>query len=113
PENVRQYTEYEWAPNGEQLDVKIDLPEKDFDWTSDMESAVAVDREKKIYRVEARIPLSSIADTAPKAGTRWRVNCFRNRNAGKVFLAWNPTLASSAHVPEKMGWLEFVDEVAE
>lgn len=113
PNRVRQYTEYEWAPNGEQLDVKIDLPEKDFAWTSGMESAVAIDREKKIYRVEARIPLASITDQPPQVGTRWRVNFYRNDNAAKAFLAWSPTLASSAHVPEKMGWLEFVDDPAD
>ena len=56
-DNPKAYEEFEWAPNGEQLDVQIDLPKKDFDWTGHAESAVAVDRDAKIWRVEARIPL--------------------------------------------------------
>jgi Carbohydrate family 9 binding domain-like len=106
-ENVNSYTEYEWAPNGERLDVKIDLPSKDFPWNSGMQSAVRVDEENKIWRVEARIPLQAINDTAPKVGTRWRANLYRNDAANKVFLAWNPTLTGTAHHPQKFGWLEF------
>lgn len=109
PEQLTRYTEYEWAPNGEQLDLRLNLPEKDFPWSSGMESAVKIDEEKKIYRVEARIPMKSITDKAPQVGTRWRVNFYRNDNAGDVFLAWNPTLTETAHTPEKMGWLELIE----
>ncbi len=107
--NPKAYTEYEWAPNGEQLDVKIDLPKKDFDWTSNMESAVAIDRAAKVWRVEARIPLSSIGGDAPKLGTRWRANLFRHNVANKAFLAWNPTLTETTHTPERFAWLEFAE----
>ena len=72
------YKEFEWAPNGEQLDVKLDLPKKDFEWDGGVESAVAIDRDAKIWRVEARIPLASISDEAPRVGTRWRANLFRH-----------------------------------
>lgn len=109
PEQITRYTEYEWAPNGEQLDLRIDLPEKDFAWSSGMESAVVIDKEQKIYRVEARIPMKSITPLSPQPGTRWRVNFYRNDNASGAFLAWNPTLTSTAHTPEKMGWLELVE----
>ena len=108
-ENPNAYTEYEWAPNGEQLDVQIDLPKKDFDWTSKMEAAVVVDNAAKVWRVEARIPLSAISGDAPKPGTRWRANLFRHDVANKAFIAWNPTLTDTTHTPERFGWLEFVE----
>ena len=103
----RRYTEYEWAPNGEQLDLRIDFAEKDFPWSSGMESAVTVDRDLKVWRTEVRIPLSVISDSAPSAGTRWRLNLYRHDNANDVFLAFSPTLTRTAHTPEKFGWLEF------
>jgi predicted TIM-barrel fold metal-dependent hydrolase len=109
PENVNAYTEFEWAPNGEQLDVKIDLPAKDFPWQSGMQSVAKVDSQAKIWRVEARIPLQAISSIAPKVGSRWRANLYRNDAANDVFLAWSPTLTNTAHHPQKFGWLEFGD----
>jgi hypothetical protein len=107
PSEPRRYTEYEWAPNGEQLDLAIDFAEKDFAWTSGMESAVAVDRDAKVWRTEVRIPLSAISEAAPTGGTRWRLNLYRHDKAHNVFLAFSPTLTRTAHTPEKFGWLEF------
>ena len=77
------------------------------DWSSGVESAVAIDREKMIWQVEARIPLAAIGDRAPSAGTRWRMNLFRHDVANRAFLAWNPTLTDTTHTPERFGWLEF------
>jgi hypothetical protein len=109
PEQPQRYSEYEWAPNGEVLDLKLELPERDFGWQSGMESAVAVDHETKLWRTEVRIPLASISEVAPGKGTQWRLNLYRHDNAHRVFLAWNPTLTRTAHTPEKFGWLEFVE----
>lgn len=109
-ENINAYDEFEWAPNGEQLDVRLNLPEKDFPWSSGMESKAVIDRENKIYRVEARIPMATFTKSTPEAGTRWRAAIYRNDAANNVFLAWRPTLKATAHVPERFGWLELVDE---
>jgi hypothetical protein len=105
----KAYEEFEWAPNGERLDIKLDLPEKDFDWQSGMDSAVTIDRDKKIWRVETRIPLKAIADEAPKVGAKWRANLFRHDTAAKVFTAWNPSLTETTHTPERFGVLEFAE----
>jgi hypothetical protein len=42
---------------------------------------------------------------------RWRANFYRHDAANKAFLAWNPTLTGTAHTPEKLGWLKFVNQV--
>ena len=107
PSKIDHYTEYEWAPNGEKLDLKIAGEEKDFPWSSGMESVVRVDEEAKVWRAEVRIPLAAISQTPPKAGDRWRLNLYRHDRAGDVFLAWNPTLTKTAHTPAKFGWLLF------
>lgn len=109
PDHPQRYTEFEWAPTGETFDLRIDLPSKDFDWTASGESAVTIDEAAKIWRVEARIPLSALADQAPQAGTKWRINLFRHDKAEKGFLSLSPTLKGTFHAPERFGWLEFVE----
>lgn len=101
------YTEYEWAPNGEFLDLAIDGGAKDFGWSSGAESAVRIDSAARVWRVEARIPLASIAGAAPRPGVRWHVNLFRQDRAHGAALAFSPTLRPTFHAPDRFGWLEF------
>jgi predicted TIM-barrel fold metal-dependent hydrolase len=101
------YLEFEWAPNGETLDLSVTPEVKDFAWHGDAESTVAIDEEAKVYRVEVRIPLASLRAKPPAAEERWRANLYRNDAASGAFLAWNPTLTGTAHTPERFGCLEF------
>jgi predicted TIM-barrel fold metal-dependent hydrolase len=107
PMNVKRYTEFEWAPNGESLDLKVDLPDKDFGWTARAESAARVDEQARVWRIEVRIPLTALSDAAPKFGTRWRINLFRHDREHRAGLAFSPTLNRTFHTPERFGWLEF------
>lgn len=107
PGQLKRYTEFEWAPTGESLDLKIDLPAKDFAWTAHAKSAVQIDEAGKLWRVEVRIPLKSLCDTLPESGTRWRLNLFRHDRAHRAGLAFSPTLNRTFHTPERFGWLEF------
>jgi len=103
----QRYAEFEWAPTGEQLDLKVDLPQKDFAWSSGMQSAVSIDDSAKIWRAEVRIPLKSLSDKPPVPGARWNLNLFRHDAASHSGLAFNPTLQGSFHAPQRMGWLVF------
>jgi predicted TIM-barrel fold metal-dependent hydrolase len=105
-EKVTRYSEYEWAPTGEQLDLMLDLPNRDFEWSSRMESAVSVDESAKVWRVEVRIPMKSLSQIAPQPSTRWRINLFRQDKANRASLAFRPTLRPSFHIPERFAWLE-------
>jgi predicted TIM-barrel fold metal-dependent hydrolase len=107
PGQITHYTEYEWAPNNEALDLRIRRPDSDFGWSSGMEWQVVVDRPRKVWTCEVRIPLGALSDIAPQSGTRWRVNLYRIDRANQAFLALNPTLNRSFHTPERFGWLEF------
>lgn len=109
PQRPGRYTEYQVAPTNEKLDLKLDLPERDFAWSSRFETAVKVDKAAGLWTCEWRIPLSALADAKPAAGTRWRLNLFRCDRAHKAFLAWSPTLTGSFHVPEKFGVLELAE----
>ena len=101
------YSEYEWAPNGDRLDLNCDLPAKDFTWNSGMESAVSVDEAAHVWRAEIRIPIKALTKTGPRPGARWRINLFRHDTAADGFLAFSPTLTTTFHTPERFGWLEF------
>lgn len=107
PENINRYAEYEVAPTNERLDVLLNLPEKDFAWDGRWQSAVKIDRKRKVWTVEMRMPLELIASAHPVSGTRWRLNLYRCDKANDAYLAWSPTLKPSFHVPEKFGVLEF------
>lgn len=105
--NVRRYTEYEVSPTNERLDVRI--PEKDFAWSSGFESATRVDDKNRRWTAEMRIPWSASSESRPKPGARWRINLYRCDYANKAFLAFNPTLTGSFHVPDRFGFLEFTE----
>ncbi len=107
PARVKRYVELEVAPTGERLDVLVDLPDKDFAWTSKFEAAVKLDRRQRVWTTELRLPLESVAARPPRAGERWRLNLYRHSVAEKVFLAWSPTATATAHTPERFGWIEF------
>ena len=104
---TNRYAEFEVAPNGEWLDLMVDLPEKDFTWKSGFQAAVHADSAKKTWDTEMRIPLHSLAQTPPVPGTRWRLNLFRCDRHHKASLAWSPTLTATFHTPSRFGWLEF------
>ncbi|MBX3732138.1 MAG: amidohydrolase family protein [Verrucomicrobiae bacterium] len=106
-EHPRHYTEYEWAPNNEALDLQIRDSKPDFDWSSGMEWAVTVHPERRVWICEARIPLASLHGDAPVEGTRWRANVYRIDRANRAFLASNPTLSGTFHTPARFGWLVF------
>ena len=108
PNNVKKYTEFEVAPTGEKLDLRVDLPAKDFAWSSGFDAAVHIDEGAKVWTTEMRIPIAAICESAPVAGeTEWRLNLYRHSTADGAFLGWAPTATGSAHTPERFGYLKF------
>jgi len=107
PQNLGHYTEYQVAPTNERLDLRLQLPDRDFGWGSGFETAVRVNPRRRVWTAEMRIPLTALREARPGAGTRWRINLFRCDRAHDAFLAWNPTLTKTFHTPERFGVLEF------
>jgi predicted TIM-barrel fold metal-dependent hydrolase len=109
-DNPRRYAEFEVAPTNERLDLMVtNLPEKDFSWNSSFQSAVKVNEHSRVWTCEMRFPLTALGKTQPSVGTSWHLNLFRCDRANKAFLAFCPTLDGSFHVPERFGFLEFVE----
>jgi len=107
PANPKRYAEFQVAPTNEKLDLNLELPQRDFHWSSGFQTAVKVDQPAGRWTCEMRIPLKSLSSEKPTAGARWRLNFFRCDQANKAFLAWSPALTGSFHTPEKFGVLKF------
>ncbi len=113
--NIRRYKEFEVSPQGEwiDLDVNLDVPhhEDGWVWNSGFQVSARIDREKKIWYGAMRIPFAAIDPQAPRAGTVFRVNMFRMQGPAPDIksIVWQPTMKETFHVPERFGQLELVD----
>lgn len=108
-----KYFEFEIAPNGEWIDLGIEvLPAKrvtDWDYNSGIESKAVIEDNKIVMAI--RIAWKAFGKT-PKAGDIWLGNLFRCVGKGPTrgYLAWQPTKTKTPnfHVPGKFGELKFV-----
>lgn len=107
--NIRRYKEFEVSPQGEwvDLDVNLDTPnhEEGWVWTSGMEVASRIDRQRKIWNGAMRIPFASIDPHPAIAGNVLRANFFRWCALERTSAAWIPTMKPTFHVPEVFGAL--------
>lgn len=103
-----KYFEFEIAPNGEWIDLGIEIVQgkrnTDFDYHSGMESAARIDNDKVVMGI--KIPFNAFGKT-PTEGDIWLGNLFRcvGKDPTRGYLAWHPTKTGNPnfHVPEKFG----------
>src|SRR6185437_1846201 len=108
--NIRHYREFEMSPQGEWLDLDIDLsrsaPADGWTWNSGFEVAASIDTDHKVWYGAMRIPYRSIDSRAAAPGNLLRVNFYREQGPRQVESAWRPTMQRTYHVPEKFGTLK-------
>ena len=110
--NIRRYKEFELSPQGEWVDLDIDLDsahhEDGWIWNSAWQVAARIDHEKKIWYGAMRIPFKALDNRAPAPGSTFRVNLYRSQGppAKHISIAWQPTMSDRFHVPERFGLLE-------
>lgn len=108
---IRQYREYQVSPQGEWVDLEIDRdepkPEGGWRWNSGYTVKARLDREKKIWYGEMKIPIASIDQRPARRGNQMRINFYRLQGSepNKKRIAWQPTNAPTYHVPEAFGRL--------
>ena len=123
-ENIRHYKEFEVSPQGEWVDLDVDLdlphPEEGWVWESGCRVEARIDPAAKIWYGSMQIPLASIIDQSSArisepardrpaaAGDRFRVNFFRCQGSdpNRKEICWQPTFTETFHVPEAFGILE-------
>lgn len=122
--NINLYHEFQISPQSEWLDQPIDASQAKPGWgdvhlwNSGMQVKSRIDRVKKIWYGEMRIPLAAIEKRKPVDGLEMRVNVYRLQSAPKGrpkvhFLAWQPTGEWTPHRPKKFGLLKFVGAPAD
>ncbi|HTU49957.1 MAG TPA: carbohydrate-binding family 9-like protein [Acidobacteriaceae bacterium] len=109
---IDRYKEFEISPQGEWLDLDIDLKQPDkvalTSWKSGFQVAARIDHDRKIWYGSMRIPYASLEAGEAKAGSLLRINFFRSQGTKPVEMAWQPPLQASFHAPEQFGALKLV-----
>ena len=110
-QNIRRYKEFEVSPQGEWVDLDIDLDKQGnhdaVKWDSGFKVSARIDADKKIWYGAMQIPFASIDTRPPVAGNTLRIGLFRCQGptATRYLLSWQPTGTNRFHVPERFGTL--------
>jgi hypothetical protein len=114
--DIKRYREFEVSPQGEWIDLDIDLHnphhEDGWTWNSRFEVTARIDGSSKIWYGAMRIPFSAIDTRAPAPGNTLRVNLFRSQGppSSRREITWQPPMRNTFHVPERFGLLKLVGE---
>ena len=112
--NIRRYKEFEISPQGEWVDLDIDLDrphhEDGWTWNSGMKVSTRIEEPAHVWYGAMQIPYSAIDTRSPEAGNTLRINLFRCQGPAskRKYIAWQPTMSDSFHVPERFGILKLV-----
>jgi Carbohydrate family 9 binding domain-like len=114
-QNIQRYKEFELSPQGEWIDLDIDLTkphhEDGWVWNSGFQVAARIDPVAKIWYGAMRIPFSALQNDSPKATEMFRINFFRSQGppSNRVSITWQPPMRDTFHAPEKFGLLRLAD----
>jgi hypothetical protein len=108
---ISRYKEFQVSPQGEFVDLDIDLSDqktkKGIDWQSGFTVAAQVDEKRGIWYGEMKIPFVSLDAKPPKAGDELRIGLYRIEGSepNRIHVTWRPTGANTFHVPSAFGSL--------
>ena len=114
--NIKRYQEFEVSPQGEWIDLDIDLNkshhEDGWTWNSGFAASARVDATRHRWYAAMRIPLSAIDKRRPADGIEFRVNLFVSEGppSNHHAVTWQPPMSNTFHVPERFGWLRLTPE---
>jgi hypothetical protein len=112
--DIRRYKEFEISPQGEWLDLDIDLNmphhEDGWKWNSGFQVSARIDEAAHVWYGAMRIPYSSIDHRVAAQGNMLRINLFRSQGpaSARHEIAWSSPMSDSFHVPERFGLLKLV-----
>jgi hypothetical protein len=111
-QDIKHYREFEVSPQGEWIDLDVDLHkphhEEGWVWNSGLEVSARIDRRAHIWYGAMRIPYSAIDQRPVASGNVLRVNLFRSQGPAshRQEIAWQAPLSNTFHVPERFGLLK-------
>ena len=115
-DDIKRYQEFEVSPQGEWVDLDIDLhkPHHEVGWTwnSGFEKRARIDAASHRWYAAMRIPLTAIDRRKPEVGNTFRMNLFLSEGAPASHheVTWQPPMGNTFHIPERFGLLKLVDE---
>jgi len=113
--NIKRYKEFEISPQGEWVDLDIDLDHQNDDggwkWNSNFEVSSRIDKAAHVWYGAMRIPYAAIDSRPAAAGNTLRINLFRCQGpaSSRHYIAWRAPMRDSFHVPERFGTLKLVE----
>src|SRR5205823_3649624 len=113
-DDIKRYQEFEVSPQGEWIDLDIDLhkPHHEVGWTwnSGFEMKARIDAANHRWFAVMRIPLTAIDKLSPAAGNTFRMNLFLSEGPASNHheVTWQPPMSNTFHVPEVFGVLKLV-----
>jgi hypothetical protein len=114
--DIRRYKEFEISPQGEWIDLDIDLHrsrnEEGWRWNSGFAVSARIDKAARLWYGAMRIPYSAIDTRPAAAGNILRINLFRSQGpaSARRQIAWQAPMSESFHVPERFGLLKLVKQ---
>lgn len=115
-DNIKLYKEFEVSPQGEwvDLDINLDNPhhEEGWTWNSGFEHAARIDQSKHVWYAAMKIPFSALGVRQGNAGQQFRVNFFRTEGSppNTRGIMWRPTMSKTFHVPESFGLFRLTEK---
>ncbi len=112
--DIRRYKEFEISPQGEWIDLAIDLHkphnEEGWKWNSGFGVSARIDEAAHVWYGAMRIPYSAIDHRPAVVGNMLRINLFRSQGpaSARHEIAWRAPMSDSFHVPERLGLLKLV-----
>jgi hypothetical protein len=112
--DINRYKEFEISPQGEWVDLDIDLNkphhEGGWTWNSGFVVSARIDKAAHVWYGAMKIPYSAIDTRPPAAGNVLRINLFRSQGpaSARHQIAWQAPMSDSFHVPERFGLLKLV-----
>ncbi|HET6181327.1 MAG TPA: carbohydrate-binding family 9-like protein [Candidatus Sulfotelmatobacter sp.] len=114
--NIKRYKEFEMSPQGEWIDLDIDLSkphhEEGWTWNSGFEVKVRIDPATHTWYGAMRIPMAAIDARPAATGNTMRMNLFRSQGppSRRQEVTWQAPMNDSFHVPERFGLLQLVEK---
>ena len=113
-QNIRRYKEFEVSPQGEwvDLDINLDMPRQEggWLWNSGVKVKARIDADAKRWYGFMQIPYAAIDSRPAAAGNELRINFFLSvgKKPDHQLITWRPTGKPNFHVPEAFGIMTLV-----
>jgi Carbohydrate family 9 binding domain-like len=115
-QDIRRYKEFEVSPQGEWIDLDIDLHkphhEQGWTWNSGFRVMARIDPGAHLWYGAMSIPWKAMDSGPPGVGTTLRINLFRSQ--GPVTdhheVTWQAPMSNTFHTPERFGLIRLVHD---